>query len=152
MRFQERFEKDAAAADAKSIKHHATAVLVMNDTRFLLVQRTDDDFRGGQWELPGGKREDGESIIACAQRELLEETGLDIDELIAYVSSFEYPSRAGGMTRQFTFLSTACPGDVILSEHQDFAWVTPEELKNYPVSNEIAATIRQGIEIWNENN
>ena len=28
------------------------------------------------WELPGGHREAGESIDACAQRELLEETGI----------------------------------------------------------------------------
>lgn len=32
-------------------------------------------------EIPGGKRELGESILACAKRELYEETGADIYEL-----------------------------------------------------------------------
>lgn len=35
----------------------------------------------GQWGLPGGHIEPGESMIAGAKRELLEETGLTADEL-----------------------------------------------------------------------
>jgi 8-oxo-dGTP diphosphatase len=32
----------------------------------------------GAWQFPGGHLEYGESIVACAQRELFEETGLSI--------------------------------------------------------------------------
>jgi 8-oxo-dGTP pyrophosphatase MutT (NUDIX family) len=32
----------------------------------------------GVWALPGGMREDDETVIECARREVLEETGLEI--------------------------------------------------------------------------
>lgn len=33
-------------------------------------------YRRGKWDLPKGKRDDGEGIEACAEREVIEETGL----------------------------------------------------------------------------
>lgn len=33
-------------------------------------------YRRGKWDLPKGKRDDGEAIEACAVREVMEETGL----------------------------------------------------------------------------
>ena len=51
----------------------------------LLVHRP----RYDDWSLPKGKLEDGEALISCAYREVLEETGLSI-KLGPYVSSVEY--------------------------------------------------------------
>ena len=42
--------------------------------KVLLTRRTDNGF----WCLPGGKMEAGESIEECCQREVFEETGLEI--------------------------------------------------------------------------
>lgn len=33
-------------------------------------------YRRGKWDLPKGKRDDGEGIEACAEREVIEETGV----------------------------------------------------------------------------
>lgn len=33
-------------------------------------------YRRGKWDLPKGKRDDGEGLEACAEREVIEETGL----------------------------------------------------------------------------
>ncbi len=45
--------------------------LVLNDRDELLMI-----FRRGKWDLPKGKLDEGESIEACAIREVQEETGL----------------------------------------------------------------------------
>lgn len=35
-------------------------------------------FGTGTWQLPGGHLEHGESVLFCAEREVLEETGLKV--------------------------------------------------------------------------
>jgi 8-oxo-dGTP diphosphatase len=46
-----------------------------NGDRVLLVRRRDKD----DWALPGGTPRPGEDLLACARRELQEETGMLID-------------------------------------------------------------------------
>jgi 8-oxo-dGTP diphosphatase len=50
------------------------SVIVQRNHAVLLVHRTRDGL--DDWVLPGGTPRDGESVAACARRELLEETGL----------------------------------------------------------------------------
>lgn len=49
----------------------AAGGLVYNDQQELLMI-----FRRGKWDLPKGKLDEGESLEACALREVQEETGL----------------------------------------------------------------------------
>ena len=51
----------------------------------LLVHRP----RYDDWSLPKGKLEDGEALISCAYREILEETGLSV-KLGPFIGSVEY--------------------------------------------------------------
>jgi len=55
------------------------------EVEVLLVHRP----RYDDWSLPKGKLEEGEALISCAYREVLEETGLSI-KLGPYVGSVEY--------------------------------------------------------------
>jgi 8-oxo-dGTP diphosphatase len=56
------------------------AVIVVRDGRVLLGKRK-NAHGAGTWQFPGGHLEYGESIEACARRELFEETGLSIVNL-----------------------------------------------------------------------
>jgi len=60
---------------ALGIRASVSAVIFDRRGRLLLQQRSD----GGQWGLPGGSVEVGESLAAAVQREVKEETGLVID-------------------------------------------------------------------------
>ena len=53
------------------------AAVIFQDDRVLLQRR--DDNR--QWGLPGGSVEPGESVRTAVIREVLEETGLDVEPL-----------------------------------------------------------------------
>jgi len=55
-------------------------VVVLKDTHVLLIRRGKPP-RTGQWSIPGGKQELGETWREAAHREVLEETGLEIELL-----------------------------------------------------------------------
>lgn len=53
--------------------------LIENDGKYLITRRTlDKKWAAGQWEIPGGGVSAGETSIQALQREVFEETGLDI--------------------------------------------------------------------------
>jgi ADP-ribose pyrophosphatase len=64
----------------REIVHHpgAVAILALNEKGEVLLEK---QYRAALedtiWEIPAGKLEPGESILKCAQRELLEETGFE---------------------------------------------------------------------------
>jgi len=60
---------------ATEIRPSVSAV-ILNDRRELLLQRRSDN---GQWGLPGGSVEIGESVTEAIQREVAEETGLVVE-------------------------------------------------------------------------
>jgi len=65
-------------------------VVVWHGDRVLLVRRGQPP-RQGQWSLPGGAQELGETVAAAARREVLEETGVavEVGEVVAAVDMIE---------------------------------------------------------------
>lgn len=68
----------------------ARCVAIDGDGRVLLIRRADT----GDWALPAGAMELGESITECAVREFFEETGLTATELVPF--GFYSAPRFGG--------------------------------------------------------
>lgn len=116
------------------------ALIHDRDGRVLLLRRRPEDFLGGLWELPGGGVEPGEELGQALEREVLEETGLTVDEVTGYVGAFDYTSGSGRPTRQFTFAVTVGRhGPVVLSEHGDWTWADRGRLPE--VSDETRALL-----------
>lgn len=56
----------------------SVGAVIIDEGRVLLVQRGQPPLQG-QWSLPGGAVEVGETLSAAVQREVFEETGLVVD-------------------------------------------------------------------------
>src|SRR5947207_15927452 len=52
--------------------------VIVRDGRVVIVQRSTEPLKG-QWSIPGGALEIGETLRQCAAREALEETGLRVE-------------------------------------------------------------------------
>ncbi|MFT4112131.1 NUDIX hydrolase [Silvibacterium sp.] len=55
--------------------------VVLDGDRVLLIRRAKEPMKG-QWSLPGGALEVGETLAQGAQREAREETGLEVEPLV----------------------------------------------------------------------
>ncbi len=71
---------------AQQIRPSVSAV-ILNERQELLLQRRSDN---GQWGLPGGSVEIGESVSEAIQREVEEETGLRV-EVVRLIGVYSDP-------------------------------------------------------------
>lgn len=98
---------DPHAPAANSIVAAASAVVVDNAGRILLHRRRDNEM----WALPGGAMTIGETITDTVLREVLEETGLqvEIDRLIGiYTDPKHVFAYSDGEVRQEFSICFAC--------------------------------------------
>jgi 8-oxo-dGTP pyrophosphatase MutT (NUDIX family) len=105
-------------------------VYAERDGEILLLKRAGETAFSGQWYLPGGAVDPGESPQEAAVRELREESGLDVLEEPELVGC--YLSRLYG--HDFLMLSFRAPvaGDVALShEHDGVRWVDPLDMRAF---------------------
>jgi 8-oxo-dGTP diphosphatase len=95
----------------------------------LLIRRKKDPF-AGQWALPGGFVDEGETIIAAARRELGEETGLTDQVDLEQLRTFGDPGRdPRGWTVSVVFLGRV-PGSGLQATAADDA----EEAEWWPLN------------------
>jgi len=98
--------------------------------KFLLLQRTANDFMGGMTEIPSGKVDSNEDILNALKREVNEETGLTVNDINYYLGFFDYDSSKGIKTRQLNFLVSIEDSDTIKinpKEHQAYYLLGPDD-------------------------
>lgn len=127
------------------VKNFVGAIILNEKNKVLIMSRKTDDFMGGIDELPSGNMEQGENIYNSLIREVKEETNLDVVNVKLYIGSFDYISGKGKKARQYNFvLDVKNTGNIILTEHDEYKWLTIEEIRK---SNKITDEVKYILEI-----
>ena len=116
------------------------SAVVLHHGHILLIQRAATDGFPNLWETPGGGVDLGDETLSHAlARELLEETGLILKDVVTLLDQLEFEGASGeGRYRKLTFLVSVEDSrdlqehpQVILNphEHQDFVWVSMDDLR-----------------------
>ena len=145
--------QDPAAPKANSIVVAATAFVLDEEHRVLLVRRSDN----GLWALPGGAMDVGERVAQTAERETLEETGyvVEVTDLIgvysdpAHVMAYDN----GEVRQQFalSFRARLAGGSLRTSaESPEVAWVSERAADALDVHPSIRLRLAHGFEVGAE--
>lgn len=124
-------------------KCDVAAGLIMCDGKILIGQRKRGKSLEYKWEFPGGKLEEGETLIECLHRELMEEMQLDITVGEHFIDS-EYTYAFGTFVLHAFWASCKNQHIPVVLEHEQYKWVALDELPNYdfaPADKPIIAAI-----------
>lgn len=110
----------------EAVHHEVAAGILVRDGRVLLCRRQEDrDWYPGAWDVVGGHREAGESMVAALYRECAEELGIRVRRA-EHLLSVEEP----GMTMSvFLVVDWAGePSNAAPEEHAEVRWFGRDDL------------------------
>lgn len=128
--------------------------VVIADGRTLLIRRGHPPLEG-EWSIPGGTLEVGETLLDAVRRELLEETGMEV-RVGELIEAFEriFPDDDGQPKYHFVILDYLCEaagGQARAgSDVTDVAWAAEEELGNYSLTPTATRVIRRAFAMSRE--
>lgn len=135
---------DPTAPAPNTIVPGGAALITDTEGRILLQRRTDS----GNWSLPGGTMELGETLGNTVIREVHEETGLHITLtgiLGIYTNPHHIIAYTDGEIRQefvIVFIAQPTGGHLRLSdESTDLRYIHPNELANLPIHESVRLRI-----------
>jgi mutator protein MutT len=125
--------------------------VIIEKERALLIKRGSAPLKG-EWSIPGGMLELGETIVQGVRRELLEETAVEAD-VLDLIEVFERITTddTGRPQYHFVILDYLC--EVVRGEAQagsdvtDVAWVAESELGKYSLTPTATRVIRKAFEM-----
>lgn len=138
-----------AAAERAAARFIVVGVVENHRGEYLLCRMPEG--RGvfpGEWGLPGGGIEPGETVEEALRREILEEVGLPLRlvEPLFFTDGTYVKTFPGGEQRSFymvflLFRCVACEGEVRLNPEFDAAaWVPREQLSQYRLNRATVET------------
>lgn len=136
-------------------KHPIVGVggVVIRGSRVLLIRRGREPLKG-EWSLPGGMLELGETLEGGVKREVLEETGLTVRPLAALTPLDRIQKNGKRVQYHYVIIDYVCrPAGGRLkpaSDVLDARWVERCDLRRYHLTRKAVSTIAEAFS-WLEN-
>jgi len=136
---------DPDAPRADTLVPSVNVVVINGAGDILLIRRTDN----GNWALPGGAIDLGESVAQAAVRETLEESGIEC-AITGIVGIYSDPKHVilytsnGEVSQEFSIVLTARPlggQPTPSSESSEVRWVPPPDLPDYTMDRSMRIRI-----------
>ena len=125
--------------------------VVIADGRALLIRRGGPPLQG-EWSIPGGLLDLGETLEQGVRRELAEETGLEV-RVLDLIEVFErvFPDHDGRTKYHFVILDYLCEavsGEArAASDVTDVAWAGEDELTSFSLTPTATRVIKRAFEM-----
>ena len=110
-------------------KFDVVAAIIIKNDKYFIAQRNKNKHMGLSWEFPGGKVEKGETFEIALKREIKEELNINIAINNKFAEE-NYKDEKINVKLHY-FLCSHTSGEIYLNEHEDSAWITKNEFKNY---------------------
>jgi 8-oxo-dGTP diphosphatase len=125
--------------------------VVLDGDRVLLVRRANEPLKG-QWSLPGGAVDVGETLRDAIRREVREETGLEVEPGAIVDVLDRIRVETDGRTRfHYVLIDFICrPAGGALccaSDADDAAWAAVTALDAYDLADSAISVIRKAVEL-----
>jgi 8-oxo-dGTP diphosphatase len=123
--------------------------VVIHDGRALLIRRGSPPLQG-EWSIPGGTLELGESILQGIRRELREETSVEV-RVLGLIEVFDriFRDSTGRIQYHFVIVDHLCElvsGSARAgSDVSDTAWVREDELGKYSLTKAASRVVRKAF-------
>ena len=123
--------------------------VIVEGGRVVVVRRATEPLKG-EWSIPGGLLELGETVAAAVAREALEETGLVVEpgEVLGVFDRI-VPDEQGKIRYHYVLIDLLCrrvSGELRAGgDAAEARWLTAEELKTFPVSEPAAGLLRKAL-------
>lgn len=113
--------------------------VVVQDGALLMVQRGREPAKG-LWSLPGGRLEHGESLTEAAAREVLEETGIEV-EVVDFLGVFEAPGETHFVILDYLARPLAANPPVAGEDAAEARWVPLNEISALECTPRLVETL-----------
>lgn len=124
---------------------------MISNGRALLIKRGHPPLQG-EWSIPGGTLEVGETLLQGVERELAEETGIRV-RVVTLIEVFERVFRDDGGKAKYHFvildyLCESIGGEARAgSDVTDVAWASEDDLDPFSLSPTATRVIRRAFEM-----